>query len=63
MAKCRCGRIARAARGGDACGLMGSIVLHATFSPTAALLLLLVASLLAICFVLHCCMFVHSENE
>ena len=31
--------------------------------PTTALLLLLVASLLAICFVLHCCMFVHSENE
>jgi len=63
MAKCRCDRIARAACGGDACGLVGSIVLHATFSPTAALLLLLVASLLAICFVLHCCMFVHSENE
>ena len=45
----------RAARGGGACGLVGSIVLHAAFSPTAALLLLLVASLLAICFVLHCC--------
>ena len=37
------------------CGLVGSAVLRATFWPTTALLLLLVASLLAICFVLHCC--------
>ena len=37
------------------CGLVGSIVLRATFAPSAALLLRLVTSLLAICFVLHCC--------
>ena len=33
---------------------MGSIVVRATFSPTVALLLLLVASLLAISLMLHC---------
>ena len=33
---------------------MGSTVVLATISPTAALLLALVASLLAVCLVLHC---------
>ena len=33
---------------------MGSTVVRATISPTAALLLPLVASLLAVCLVLHC---------
>ena len=37
------------------CGLAGSAVLRAAFWPTTALLLLLVAGLLAICLVLHCC--------
>jgi hypothetical protein len=35
--------LARAARGGCLCGLVGSIVLRATFSPAAALLQLLVS--------------------
>jgi len=40
---------------GGPCGLVGSTVVRATISPTAALLLPLVASLLAVCLVLHCC--------
>jgi len=49
--------LARAARGGRLCGLVGSIVLRATFSPTAAgwLLELLVVRLLAASCVLHIC--------
>ena len=47
--------LARAARGGCRCGLVGSIVLRATFSPAAALLQLLVVRLLAAFFVLHIC--------
>ena len=47
--------LARAARGGCRCGLVGSIVLRATFSPAAAQLQLLVVRLLAAFFVLHIC--------
>ena len=47
--------LARAGRGGCRCGLVGSIVLRATFSPAAALLQLLVVRLLAAFFVLHIC--------
>jgi hypothetical protein len=47
--------LARAARGGCRCGLLGSIVLRATFSPAAAQLQLLVVRLLAAFFVLHIC--------
>ena len=49
-------RVARVARGGGAGSwhVVGSTVVRATISPTAALLLPLVASLLDVCLVLHC---------
>jgi len=45
--------LAPPARGGCRCGLVGSIVLRATFSPAAELLQLLVVRLLAAFSVLH----------
>ena len=52
-------RVARVARGGGAGSwhVVGSTVVRATISHslTAALLLLLVASVLTVCLVLHCC--------
>ena len=47
--------LARAARARCRCGLVGSIVLRATFSPAAAQLQLLVVRLLAAFCVLHIC--------
>jgi hypothetical protein len=45
----------RSRRSWRRCGLVGSTVVRATISLTAALLLLLVASVLTVCLVLHCC--------